>query len=140
MGQLAASIAHRSISRSAARDDAHAALRFLAGDSPDLVEATEAIECVVNGTYRAATSSAASRSGEKSAPPQTAVDLNAAIEQVIALVPGELSKHRVSISMRLEDDLSMVHADRVQLQQLMLNLVLNRIEAIVSVGDEVANW
>ena len=55
---------------------------------------------------------------------------------MIALVRGELSKHHVSIQMRLADGLSPVHADRVQLQQVMLNLILNAIEAMISVGDE----
>ena len=138
MGQLAASIAHEvNQPIGAARNNAHAALRFLAGDSLDLAEVREAIECVVNDTYRAGNIISGIRDQVKKAPPHmTAMDLNEAIKEVIALVRGELSTHRVSIQMRLAERLTKVHADRVQLQQVILNLVLNAIEAIVSVGDD----
>ncbi|MGH8139279.1 MAG: trifunctional serine/threonine-protein kinase/ATP-binding protein/sensor histidine kinase [Steroidobacteraceae bacterium] len=138
MGQLAASIAHEvNQPIGAARNNAHAALRFLAGDPPDLAEVREAIECVVKDTYRAGDIISGIRDQVKKVPARkTAVDLNEAIEEVIALVRGELSKHRVSIQVRLAEGLSTVHADRVQLQQVMLNLILNAIEAIIGVGDE----
>jgi len=139
MGQLAGSIAHE-INQpiGAARNNAHAALRFLAEDPPDLVEVREAIECVVNDTYRAGDIISGIRDQVKKVPPpKTAVDLNRAIEEVIALVRGELSKHHISIQVRLAGGLSTVHADRVQLQQVMLNLILNAIEAIISIDDEV---
>jgi PAS domain S-box-containing protein len=138
MGQLSASIAHEvNQPIGAARNNAHAALRFLAGDAPDLVEVKEALECVVKDTYRAGDIISGIRDQVKKVPPRkAAVDLNEAIEEVIALVRGELSKHRVSIQMRLADGLCTVHADRVQLQQIMLNLILNAIEAISSVDDE----
>ena len=138
MGQLAASIAHEvNQPMGAARNNAHAALRFLAGEPPDLAEVREAIECVVNDTYRAGDIISRIRDQVKKVPPRkTAVDLNEAIEEVIALVRGELSKHRVPVKMRLSQGLSTVHADRVQLQQVMLNLILNAIEAIISVDDD----
>ena len=138
MGQLTASIAHEvNQPIGAARNNAHAALRFLAGDPPDLAEVREAIECVVNDTYRAGDIISGIRDQVKKAPPRkTAVDLNEAIEEVIALVRGELLKHRVSIQMRLAEGLPPVQADRVQLQQVMLNLILNAIEAMISVDDE----
>jgi C4-dicarboxylate-specific signal transduction histidine kinase len=138
MGQLAASIAHEvNQPIGAARNNAHAALRFLAGDPPDLTEVREAMECVVNDTYRAGDIISGIRAQVKKVPPRkAAVDLNEAIEEVIAIVRGELSKHRVSIQMRLGEGLSTVHTDRVQLQQVMLNLILNAIEAIISVGDD----
>ena len=138
MGQLTASIAHEvNQPIGAARNNAHAALRFLTGDPPDLAEVREAIECVVKDTYRAGDIISGIRDQVKKAPPRkAAVDLNEAIEEVIALVQGELLKHRISIQMRLGEGLSTVHADRVQLQQVMLNLILNAIEAINSVGDE----
>jgi hypothetical protein len=65
------------------------------------------------------------------------VDLNDAIKEVIALVRGELSKNRVSISTRFTEGVPQVHGDRVQLQQVMLNLVLNAIEAMASSDDGV---
>jgi C4-dicarboxylate-specific signal transduction histidine kinase len=137
MGQLTASIAHEvNQPIGAARNNAHAALRFLTGNPPDLAEVREAIECVVKDTYRAGDIISGIRDQVKKAPPRkAAVDLNEAIEEVIALVQGELLKHQISIQMRLGEGLSAVHADRVQLQQVMLNLILNAIEAMISVGD-----
>ena len=103
MGQLTASIAHEvNQPIGAARNNAHAALRFLAGDPPDLAEVREAIECVVNDTYRAGDIIGGIRDQVKKAPPRKeAVDLNEAIEEVIATRAGELLKNRVSIQMRL---------------------------------------
>ena len=70
-------------------------------------------------------------------PRRTAVDLNEAIDEVIALVRGELSKRRVTVRKQLAERLPPVHADRVQLQQVMLNLILNAIEAMIGVDDDV---
>ncbi|HEY5756402.1 MAG TPA: ATP-binding protein, partial [Steroidobacter sp.] len=139
MGQLAASIAHEvNQPIGAARNNAHAALRFLNRQPPDLSEVTEALECVVNDTYRASDIIGGIRDQVKKVPPRMErVDLKTAIEEVIALIRGELSKHRVSVQTHLTEHLPPVRADRVQLQQVMLNLILNAIEAIVSVGDEL---
>ena len=142
MGQLTASISHE-INQpiGATRNNAHAALRFLAEDPPDLAEVREAIECVVKETYRAGEILGGIRDQMKKVPPRMeSVDFNEAIEEVISLVRGELLKHQVSVQMRLADGLSPVHGDRVQLQQVMLNLILNAIEAMISVDDEHANW
>lgn len=136
MGQLAASIAHEvSQPIGAARNDAHAALRFLARVPPDSGEARAALECVVNETYRAGDILRGIREQVKKAPPRMeGVDVNAAIEEVIALVRGELSKHRVSVELELAEGLPPAHADRVQLQQVALNLIRNAIEAMSSVA------
>jgi PAS domain S-box-containing protein len=137
MGQLAASIAHEvNQPIGAARNNAHAALRFLAGDPPDLAEVREALECVVNDTYRAGDILGGIRDQVKKMPPRMdVVDLNEAIEDVIALVRGELLKYRVSVRTRLAEGLSPTRGDRVQLQQVMLNLILNAIEAMTNVDD-----
>jgi PAS domain S-box-containing protein len=139
MGQLAASIAHEvNQPIGAVRNNAHAALRFLAGDLPDLTEVREALECVVSETYRAGDILGGIRDQIKKTPPRMNIlDLNEAIEDVIALVRGELSKYRVSVHTQLAEGLPPVHGDRVQLQQVMLNLMLNAIEAMTGVDDEV---
>ena len=137
MGQLAGSIAHEvNQPIGAARNNAHAALRFLAGDPPDLAEVREALECVVNDTYRAGDIIGGIRDQVKKMPPRMdIIDLNESIEDVIALVRGELSKYRVSVQTQLAEGLSPVRGDRVQLQQVMLNLIVNAIEAMASVDD-----
>jgi C4-dicarboxylate-specific signal transduction histidine kinase len=138
MGHLTASIAHE-INQpiGAVRNNAHAALRLLATDRPDLAEVSEALECVVNDTYRVVEIIDGIRDQVKKAPPRKEViALNDAIEEVIAIVRGELSKHRVSIQTQLAEGLPLVQGDRVQLQQVMLNLTLNAIEAMIGVDDE----
>ncbi len=137
MGQLAASIAHEvNQPIGAARNNAHAALRFLAREPPDLGEVREALEGVVNDTYRASDIIGGIRDQVKKVPPRMqGVDLNDAIVEVIALIRGELSKHGVSVHTRLTEHLPPVRADRVQLQQVMLNLILNAIEALVGTAD-----
>jgi PAS domain S-box-containing protein len=138
MGQLAASIAHEvNQAIGASRNNSHAALRFLAADPPDLGEAIEALECVVADTYRAGDIIGRIRDQVRKVPPRMEkVDLNDAIKEVIALVRGELSKHRVRVHMQLAEALPPVRGDRVQLQQVMLNLILNAIEAMVGANAE----
>jgi PAS domain S-box-containing protein len=139
MGQLAASIAHEvNHPIGAARNNAHAALRFLAKDPPELAEVSEALECVVTDTYRAGDIIGRIREQVRKVPPRKeSVDLNDAIGNVIALVRGELSKYGVTVHTQLAEGLPPVRGDRVQLQQVMLNLILNAIEAMVGVDAEV---
>ena len=140
LGQLVASIAHEvNQPIGAVRNNAHAALRFLAGDPPDLAEVTEALECMVNETYRMGDIINGIRDQVRKTPPRKEhVDLNDAIADVIAIVRGELSKHRVSIQILLGDGMPPAYGDRVQLQQVMLNLILNAIEAMTSLDDDDA--
>src|SRR5690606_6600903 len=114
-----ASIAHEvSQPIAASRNNAHAAQHFLDADPPDLAEVKEALECVVKETYRADDIVGRIRDQVKKEPPRKErVDLDDTIEEVIALVRGELLKHRVSVQTKLEQELPSVHADRVQLQQ-----------------------
>ena len=138
MGQLAASIAHEvNQPIGAVRNNAHAALRFLAADPPDLKEVNEALECVVSETYRASDILGGIRDQIKKVPPRKEhVDLSEAIEEVIALVRGELLKNHVSVQTRLAEGLPPVHGDRVQLQQVVLNLIVNAIEAMIGIGEK----
>ena len=138
MGQLAASIAHEvNQPIGAARNNAHAALRFLARDPPELAEVNEALECVVTDTYRAGDIISRIRDQVRRAPPRKeSVDLNDAIGNVIALVRGELAKNCVTVHTQLAQGLPPVHGDRVQLQQVMLNLILNAMEAMLGVDAQ----
>jgi predicted ATPase/signal transduction histidine kinase len=138
MGQLAASIAHEvNQPIGAVRNNAHAALRFLAADPPDLREVNEALECVVSETYRASDILGGIRDQIKKAPPRKErIELSEAIEEVIALVRGELLKNHVSVQTRLAEKLPPVHGDRVQLQQVVLNLIVNAIEAMTSIAEK----
>jgi len=135
MGQLTGSIAHEvNQPIGAVRNNAHAALRFLTGEAPDLAEVRDALECVVSETYRASEIIDRIREQVKKAPPrQAAVDLSQAIREVIAVVRGELSKHGVFLRTNLAEGAPRVWGDRVQLQQVMLNLIVNAIEAMSQV-------
>jgi len=139
LGQLAASIAHEvNQPIGAARNNANAALRFLARDPPELAEVSEALECVVSDTYRAGGIIGRIRDQVRKVPPrQESVDLNDAIGNVIAIVRGELSKNCVTVHTQFAEGLPPVRGDRVQLQQVMLNLILNAIEAMAGVSADV---
>jgi hypothetical protein len=92
---------------------------------------------VVKDTYRAGDILARIRDQvKKVSPRKEQVDLNAAIIEVIALVSGELSKNCVSLQTELAEALPPAYGDRVQLQQVVLNLILNAIEAMVDVDEE----
>ena len=90
---------------------------------------------MVGETYRAGNIIDRIRDQIKKAPPRIeSIDLNNAVEEVLAVVRGELSKNAVSVHVRMGKGLSPVKGDRVQLQQVMLNLILNSIEAMTSAG------
>jgi len=137
MGQLSASIAHE-IKQPivAARTNAAAALRFLDQSPPDVAEVREALTCIVNDADRAG--DVVNRIGSliKKAPPRKeVVDLNAAILEVTALARSEAVKTGVRVSTRLAPQLPRVQGDRVQLQQVMLNLIVNAIQAMSGIGE-----
>jgi signal transduction histidine kinase len=137
VGQLTASIAHEIKQPiAAAHTNAGAALRFLDKSPPDVAEVREALTCIVNDADRA--SDIVDRIGSliKKAPPRKEViDLNAAILEVIALTHGEAVKTGVTVATQLADDSPPVRCDRVQLQQVMLNLIVNAIQSMSGVED-----
>ncbi len=137
MGQLTASIAHETKQPvTAARTYAAAALRFLDKSPPDVAEVREALTCIVDDTDR--TSDVVDRIGSliKKAPPRReVVDLNAAILEVTALTRSEAAKTRVTVGTQLAAELPRIQGDRVQLQQVMLNLIVNAIQSMSGVED-----
>jgi signal transduction histidine kinase len=137
MGQLTASIAHEIKQPIAtARNNARAALNFLDKSPPDVAEVREALSCIVDDTDRA--SDVVDRIGSliKKAPPRKeVVDLNAALLEVTALTRSEAVKTGVTVGTQLAGDLPRIQGDRVQLQQVMLNLIVNAIQSMRDVED-----
>jgi PAS domain S-box-containing protein len=132
MGELAASLSHEITQPIAsARNNARAAQNFLDMQPPDFDEVREALSCIVGDTDRAGDIVDRIRDHIKKAPPrEERVDLNQAITDVIALAQGAISKNGVSVQTRLTEGLPHVQADRVQVQQIVLNLILNAVEAM----------
>ena len=135
LGGLAASLAHEVTQPiAAARNNARAALNFLDRQPSDLGEVREALACVVGDADRAGDIIDRIRDHIRKAPPRKAFfDLNAAINEVIGLARSAIIRNNVSVQAGLADGLFPVQGDRVQLQQVVLNLVLNAIEAMGSI-------
>jgi len=135
MGELAASLAHEIKQPIAAvHIYASSAMRFLDRSPPDLDEARKALIPIVNNANRAADIIDRIRDQIKKAPQRkTCFDLNEAIGEVIGLARSAITENRVSVRTRLAEGSLAIHGDRVQLQQVLLNLVLNAVEAMGSV-------
>jgi C4-dicarboxylate-specific signal transduction histidine kinase len=135
MGAMTASIAHEINQPLAAiAANANAGLRWLARSSPDLEEVHAALKRINTDAHRAGEIIQSVRSIFKKAPQQgTLVDVNTLIQEVLALVHGDLMSHQVAAKTDLDRDVLPVQADRVQLQQVVLNLITNAIEAMNSV-------
>ena len=134
MGELAASLSHEITQPIAsARNNARAAQNFLDMQPPDLSEVREALSCVVGDTDRAGDIIDRIRDHIKKAPPRKEhFDLNEAINEVIVLGRSAIITNSVSVQTRLSEGLFPIHGDRVQLQQVVLNLLLNALEAMGS--------
>jgi C4-dicarboxylate-specific signal transduction histidine kinase len=132
IGQLTASVAH-DISQpiTGVITSGNAAVRWLSHEPPELEAARRAIERVLRDAKHAADVIGRVREHIRKAPPQSArFDINEAIREVIDLTHGEAARERVSVQMQLAAGLPSVEGDRVQLQQVTLNLVVNAIEAM----------
>jgi PAS domain S-box-containing protein len=135
MGELVASLSHEITQPIAStRIYARAAQNFLDMQPPDLGEVREALARIFGNAGRAGDIIERIRDQVRKAPPRKQqFDLNAAIDEVIALGRSAITKNRVWVQTRLADGLCPVHGDRVQLQQVVLNLLLNALEAMGSV-------
>jgi C4-dicarboxylate-specific signal transduction histidine kinase len=137
MGELTASIAHEvNQPLSGVVLNGYACLRWLSGDLPNLDEARQAVERIVRDGMRASDVITRIRALlKKTVIAKKRLDLNEAVREVAALAQGEARRKRVELRMELADDLPPVLGDRVQLQQVLLNLVMNGIDAMNAVGD-----
>jgi len=134
MGELTASLSHEVTQPIAsARNNAQAALNFLDLQPPDLGEVREALASIVDDSDRAGDIIERIREQIKKAPPRKeSFDLNETISEVIELAHSAIVRNGVSIQRRFAQDVLPVHGDRIQLQQVVMNLVLNAIEAMSS--------
>ena len=136
MGELAASLSHELKQPiAAAITNASTCIRWLRRDQPDLEEACEATTRILEDGKRAGDIIDRLRSLYKKSPPRRGlVDVNEIVNEMVVLLRGEANQYAVSIRMDLADDLPIITADRVQLQQVLMNLMLNAIEAMKETG------
>jgi PAS domain S-box-containing protein len=137
LGQMAASIAHE-INQPLAGIvlNGNASLRWLAGESPNLDEAREATRRIVRDGQRAGDVITRLRSlFRRDGSANERLDMNEVIQEVIPITRGEVLKGGATVRTRLATDLPLLTGDRVQLQQLILNLIMNALEAMSGIAD-----
>ena len=137
LGEMTASIAHEvNQPISAVITNAQAGLRWLDARRPDLEEVRQALSRVVRDGNRAGDVIDRIRALVRKVPPhRDRSNINEAIHEVIALTRTEVERNRIRLQTRLADDLPLVPADRVQLQQVIMNLIVNAIEAMAGISD-----
>ena len=137
MGQLAASIAHEvNQPLAAAVTNAYAALRWLGAQPPDVEEGRQALGYIIKDGRRASEVIDRIRGLIKKAPARNdPLDINEVVLEVIALTRSEALRNGVSLQSQLANGLPLVQGDRIQLQQVMLNLIVNAIEAMSSTRE-----
>jgi PAS domain S-box-containing protein len=137
MGQLTSSIAHEvSQPISAVAINACAALNWLGRKPPDVEKALTSIDEIAKDAHRSSEVLSRIRELFKKAPPRKErLDLNEAVREVVVLTRSEALKNQISVKAQLADGLPSVEGDRVQLQQVLLNLVVNAIQAMASIAD-----
>jgi len=135
MGELTASLAHEvNQPIAAAVTDANTCLRWLTRDQPDLQEAREAASRIVKDATRAAEIITRVRLlFKKGVPESELIDINEVIEEMIVLLSTEAARCSISVRTTLAADLPQVVGDRVQLQQVLMNLIINGIDAMKEV-------
>ncbi|MGN8342792.1 AAA family ATPase [Pseudomonas sp. SMV71] len=137
MGQLVASIAHEVNQPIAASIlNANAALRWLNAQPPEIDEVRQVLGRLIVDANRAADVLGRIRGHIRKAPPQKGpVDINAAIDEMIEFTRGQIIKSGAAIQTRLAHGLPLVVGDRVELQQVLLNLIMNALEAMTAVSE-----
>jgi signal transduction histidine kinase len=137
MGQLTASITHEvNQPLAATRNNLIAARNFLDRTPPDLAEVRDALACAVKANDRTTTVVGRIRALMQKAPTRRdSVNVNEAVREVIEVTYGEALKNRVPVRTQLADGLPLIQGDGVQLQQVVLNLILNAVQAMGAVTD-----
>lgn len=137
MGELAASITHEVMQPlGAGMNNAGAASRWLGAQPPNLDNARQALDRAVNDGMRAAEIIGRIRTLMKKQPPRKdALEVNEAIVEVIALTRGEVMENNVSVQTQLAEGLPLIQGDRVQLQQVILNLIINAVQAMSGISE-----
>jgi PAS domain S-box-containing protein len=137
MGQLSASIAHEVNQPIAALvTNAQTAMRWLAHQPPNLEKATPLIDRIIGDGKRAADIVSRIRDFSKKAPARKEdLEINEAILEIMRLARAAISEHSVSVNMQLSERLPHILGDRTQLQQVILNLIMNAIEAMIEVSE-----
>ncbi len=132
MGELTASLSHEVNQPIAtAITDANTCLRWLNRDHPDVEEAREAASRIVKDATRAGEIISRTRLLFKKGSPQwELVDMNEIIREMVALMRSDVTRHAISVRTELAEDLPQITGDRVQLQQVLMNLMINGIDAM----------
>jgi C4-dicarboxylate-specific signal transduction histidine kinase len=135
MGELAVSLTHEILQPIAsAYNNARAGIHFLEMSPPNLDEVREALCCIVRDTDRASNIADRMRDHVKKTPSRRELfDLNQALSEVIVMVRSATAKNRITVNTHFMEGSAPVQGDRVQLQQVVINLILNAVEAMGSV-------
>jgi signal transduction histidine kinase len=121
----------------AAVTNAKTCVRWLAGDTPNIEEARDAaMRSAKNGTRAAEIISRIRLLFQKGTPVREPVDINEVIQEIIVLLRSEATRHSISVRTELGTELPELMGDRVQLQQVIMNLLLNGIEAMKDIDDK----
>jgi PAS domain S-box-containing protein len=137
LGEMTASIAHEiNQPLAAVVNNGNACMRWLAGEAPNLEEARSSTALIIADAHRASEIIRRIRAlAKRNAPRNDRIDINETLLEVIALARGQVQQNRVSLNTQLSKDLAPIIGDRIQLQQVVLNLIINAIDAMVGVGD-----
>jgi len=138
MGELTASLAHELKQPLAAiRSNAQAALRFLSGDKPDIDELHEVLKDIIADNRRADDVIGKLRTLMRKSKPQiTELDMRELVPDILPLVASHEAMRKITLSLELDEAIPLAAGDRIQIQQVILNLILNSTEALMSAKKE----